>query len=199
MRNDSPHSGVTCLTCHLDSMQTIHSSGEPMFVPHITVQDPAYATGAICSGCHPVAENNEYDCQVCHMPEIDGGWADGPRFEKIAGMLHHSHVFAGSRDPEMIGSGLAMEVEPGGNSLRVEVANLVDAHHVPITGQHRLEVALSRSSGRPMQREPVKLEAGGQVELTLPRAGAAVVELRFYPGPEVWPDSFYVIQREVIE
>jgi hypothetical protein len=196
-REESPHSGVDCLSCHVDSSGTIWGTGETLYVPHFTRREPSYSTAAACAPCHPLARGSEYDCQLCHMPDQSGPPAAGPHLEQTAGATHRSHRIVGSRDPEMAASGVSLEVKLVGDNVKFEVTNLVDAHELPANKRRGLLVALCEPGKKtPLWNELIKLEPGGSVELSAPRSGATVAELRFYPSTEVWPDSFYVLQRE---
>jgi len=202
-RKESLHLGVDCLACHMDREMVAFSSGERRFVPHFTRMESIYSQGRFCTGCHSWAKGSGFDCQGCHMPELEGANSDGAHFSKADGATHRSHSWPGSRNPEMLARGAALNATRSGKQLGLSVTNLVGAHSFPAAGGHRAEiVVLSESSAEPVWEQTVSLAIDSTAEYSVELGGAGartLVELRFYPAPEFWPDSFYVLHREMID
>ena len=198
-RGNSPQAGVDCISCHLDTEMVIWSSGEGMYVPHWTRQAPVYASGEFCAGCHSWAGPDPADCQECHMRPVAGLSADGPHLESPPGATHRSHRWAASRDPQVLAEAVAFKAVARGPDYTVEVTNLVPTHPFPGTHHRTAMVALvTESRTEPLWRESLSLAADSTATFTvkLPETtGATWFELRFYPAPAIWPDSFYVVQR----
>ena len=202
-REDSLHLGVDCLACHMDDDMVAWSGAQQRFVPHFTSMDSIYSQGRFCTGCHSWGKESGFDCQECHMPEIEGGGSDGPHIGKVDGATHRSHGWPGSRNPEILAQGAALTAVRNGKRLGLSVANLVGAHSFPVSSGHRAEiVVLAESSLSPVWEQSVTLAVDSTAEYSVElgdiRAGA-LVELRFYPAPAVWPDSFYVLHKEMID
>ena len=202
-RKDSLHLGVDCLACHMDKDMVAFSSGEQVFVPHFTRTDSIYSQGRFCSGCHSWAKDTGFDCQECHMPELEGDGSDGAHIGKKAGATHRSHRWPGSRNPEILAQGAVLSATRSGEQLSLSVTNLVGAHSFPAAGGHRAEiVVLPESSANPVWEQSVSLAVDSTAEYSVKLSEArvrALVELRFYPAPELWPDSFYVLHKETID
>ncbi len=196
LRSDNRAGGVDCLSCHMDDDRQIWSSGDSLYVPHFTAKAARYATGAFCASCHKWAANSEFDCQGCHMPSAKGGSSSGKHIAAQPRATHSSHRFSGSRDPVFLSGGAELKVAAEGNEFAITVTSLVPAHAFPAVEHHSLVLAVAaEKNGEPGWNSEIELEPGGSVELQAPAAGGAVVELRFYPSTQVWPDSFYVLQR----
>lgn len=195
-RQDSRQSGIDCLSCHVDAGQTIWSSAEPLYVPHWTNQAERYSGAEFCAGCHRWADGNKFDCRKCHMPSVDGAAADAGHADDGSVRTHRSHRMSGSRDPVMLASGAEMAVTGNGDSLSVAITNLVLAHSFPVSAHHSLILAVTSPDGSDrLWERKVKLEANATMRLSAPAGENTVVELRYYPSAEVWPDSFYLLQR----
>ncbi len=196
LRDGDKSDGVDCLSCHVDADRMIFSTGDSLFVPHFTAKAAHYATGAFCVSCHKWAKKSEFDCQDCHMPSAPGGSSSGKYIASQTEASHSSHRFSGSRDPEFLSDGAELSVELSGSKLEMTVASLVPAHTFPAVKHHSLMLAVvSKERGDAGWSSEIELEAGGTLKLEAPAEHGAVVELRFYPSTEVWPDSFYVVQR----
>ena len=202
-REDSFHLGVDCLACHMDKEMVAFSSGEQGFVPHFTRTDSTYSQGRFCSGCHSWAKGSGFDCQECHMPGLEGAGSDGAHIEKVVGATHRSHGWPGSRNPEMLAQGAVLTATRNGKQMSLSVTNLVGAHSFPAAGGHRAEiVVLPESSASPVWEQSVRLAIDSTAEYSVGLSEArarALVELRFYPAPELWPDSFYILHKEMID
>ncbi len=130
------------------------------------------------------------------MPPATGGTSSGKYIARQPEATHSSHRFSGSRDPEFLSNGAELDVAADGKELSITVTSLVPAHGFPVSKHHSLMLAVAgKKSGETVWSSEIKLEAGGSVKLQAPAVDGAVVELRFYPSTEVWPDSFYVVQR----
>ena len=196
LRQGDRSGGVDCLSCHMDSDKQIWSTGDSLYVPHFTAKAAHYSTGAFCASCHKWAESSEFDCQDCHMPSARGGLSSGKYIADQPGVSHSSHRFSGSRDPDFLSDGAELSVEANGNKLEITITSLVPAHTFPAVDHHSLVLAVvAGERGEPAWSNEIKLEAGGTLDLEAPAGRGSVVELRFYPSTEVWPDSFYVMQR----
>ena len=202
-REDSLHLGVDCLACHMDKDMVAWSSGEQRYVPHFTRMNRMYSQGRFCTGCHRWGKGTGFDCQECHMPELRGANSDGPHIGKVTGATHRSHSWPGSRNPEILAQGAVLTSIRNGKQLSVSVTNVVGAHSFPVGDHHRAEiVVLSESSLDPVWGQSVKLAPDSTAEYSVKLRSArarAIVELRFYPAPAVWPDSFYVLYKEMID
>ncbi|MFH1069091.1 MAG: multiheme c-type cytochrome [Candidatus Glassbacteria bacterium] len=198
-RADSLQLGVDCISCHLDGERVAWSSGPTKYAPHWTRQAAIYASGNFCIGCHSWAPKDAFDCQECHMPLQAGPAADGPHLESPQGAAHRSHRWAASRDLETLAQAVSLTVRGGGESLWVEVANLVPAHQFPANSHRSAEIVLMDESGRePSWRQSLTLAADSTANFAVKAAGgpgSAWFELRYFPGPAVWPDSFVVVRR----
>jgi len=202
-RADTHELGVDCLACHMDSSLTAWSSGEERYVPHWTRQEKIYSSAAFCGGCHAWGRGSAFDCQTCHMPRVEGGSSDGPRIGVTAGATHASHRWEGSRDPELFSGAAGLEAIRRGDSLEVTVSSLLSAHYFP-QSRHRLMkvAALAGNDGGKVWETDLRLapDSTAQFLVALPENMPGLrVELRFYPVPEVQPDSFYVIRRRILE
>ncbi len=202
-REDSLHLGVDCLACHMDKDMVAWSSGQQRYAPHFTRMDTMYSQGRFCTGCHGWGKESGFDCQECHMPELRGANSDGPHIEKVTGATHRSHSWPGSRKPEMLSQGVVLTAIRNGRELSLSVTNVVEAHTFPVIDRHQAEiVVLPESSLNPFWRQSVKLVRDSTAEYSVELRDAnahALVELRFYPVPAIWPDSFYVLHKEMID
>jgi hypothetical protein len=203
LRSDSLESGVDCIACHMDNDLVAYSSGKELTVPHWVKKNDIYARGLFCTGCHRWGKNVELDCQDCHMPETAGAAADGPHFAPAQGASHLSHRWAGSRDPEKLAEGASLEARRNGESLVVKVTNEVGAHSFPVSGNRGAKVVIfTGDAGRPLFEEPVRLapDSAAEYSVRLPDNNTQTrIELRFYPAPAVWPDSFYALVRRLVK
>ncbi|HUU26167.1 MAG TPA: multiheme c-type cytochrome [archaeon] len=203
MREDSLELGVDCVACHMDSDLVAYSSGEELMVPHWVKKSDTYARGSFCAGCHTWGKTGGLDCQDCHMPDIEGAAGDGPHLERREGATHASHLWSGSRNPQTLARGALLEAHRLGGTLSVKVTNLVGVHSFPANGHHKMKVVLIPSPlGQPAWEDSVKLGPDSTAEYSVKLPGSETadrVELRFYPAPSVWPDSFYVLTKKVVD
>ena len=137
------------------------------------------------------------------MTELEGASVDGPYFERKEGATHRSHLWPGSREPRMLAQGVLLEVNRHEGNLNVKVTNLVGAHSFPVNRRHRAEVMIiSSSSGQSFWKEPFRLapDSTAQYSVKLSKGkDTPRIELRFYPAPAVWPDSFYILDERLVE
>jgi hypothetical protein len=103
----------------------------------------------------------------------------------------------------MLAQGAVLTATRNGKQLSLSVTNLVGAHSFPVAGGHRADiVVLPESSVNPVWEQSVSLAVDSTAEYSVKLSEAttrALVELRFYPAPELWPDSFYVLHKEIID
>ena len=176
---DAAALGVACVTCHVRDDVVIAAPGEGEPAPHAIERDPAFAATAACASCHEFAFPDadlrdtkklmqstvqehatsrfaERSCSDCHMPRN----ADG----------QVSHVFAASRDPEMLRSAVEVSaVRVDADTIEIGLATTRVGHAFP-TGDllRRIEVRaeadgktarryLARHFGRQRQRSGIVL------------------------------------------
>jgi hypothetical protein len=205
LRADSLQAGVDCLACHMDRDRVAWSCGDTLYVPHWVRANRIYAEGKFCAGCHGWAEKAGEGCQDCHMPAVAGADADYPGLTPQSGQTHRSHACEGSRNPEMLARGAALETARKGRSLTLSVSNLIPVHAFPQDKRRRAEVLVVPVPGgqaAALWRETLKLapDSTARFAVDLPGQTAAVrVQLRFYPAPAVWPDSFYLLVDRKVE
>ena len=199
LRKDNHESGIDCRSCHLDTEMVIWSSGSKKFVPHWTHQSEIYSTGEFCAGCHSWAREDVSDCSICHMPSVEGPAADGPHLEAVPGATHLSHRWAGSTDPDLVGSAVSLEVNTVGEALDVELTNMVFAHKFPATDHRKVVlVLLEMENGQVLWEEPVAIPASSTVNFRIESSLAVDggrLELRYYPAPEIGSEQFFVIGK----
>jgi hypothetical protein len=180
----------------------VWSSGEKKFVPHWTQQAKIYSTGEFCAGCHSWAKESGTDCSICHMPAVDGPSADGPHLEQVPGATHLSHRWAGSTDPDLIASALSMEVETSGDELAVEITNLVFAHKFPATDHRKVLLVLVDTEGKVTWEKQVAIPASSTVIHVIEKPEAPegfILQVRYYPNPEIGSDQFFEVGTYKIE
>jgi hypothetical protein len=98
----------------------------------------------------------------------------------------------------MVEAAVLLEVVPEGEKLTIEVTNVVPAHEFPAVDDRVAEVALvNGQTGEVLWQEAVTVQADSTTRLSVERPVAEhgfSIELRFYPGPALWPDRYYVLQ-----
>ncbi len=199
-REDSLEAGVNCSSCHLDRESVAWADGSERWVPHVTGKSEKYSSGEFCAGCHALGKEVALDCQQCHMPEEPGAATAGAIIAPArAGATHRSHRFAGSREPEAMRRGAELAAERREGALELRVTSTTGAHLFPVVRHHELRPTLMR--GREvLWQQAVTLGPDSTALFRLPIEGPGLAaELRFYPVPELWPDSCYVLQRLALD
>ncbi|MCE5272855.1 cytochrome c family protein [bacterium] len=198
-RSDSLGTGVDCLACHMDSCLTAYCSGTDLTVPHWVRSEPGFTEARFCTGCHSWGRGAEIACQDCHMTA-----GPGPSSVAKAGgasATHRSHRWEGSDSPDFIRGAESLAAARSADSLVLTLSNLLPAHAFPQGSHRKAELLLfgaAAGADSALWREPVRLEADSVARYPfgsdVAPAGARV-ELRYYPLPEVLPDSFYRLER----
>ncbi len=201
LRADTLETGVDCISCHMDRNLTAYSSGKTLTAPHWSRTEKTFSEGRFCTGCHSWGQEGNALCQDCHMPQAAGP----PSVASGAGPTgsHSSHRWPGSLDPEFVRQAQSLEAERGAQGqLLLTLANLLSVHAFPQGTHRRAEVLLFGKDGKkPLWRQELRLAADSSASYVIEPAAAPAgsrVELRYYPVPEVWPDSFYRLESRVI-
>lgn len=152
-RIDPPASadrGVTCASCHRPRLPgaTLRARWRRPGSIHATEVDPDFGGAADCGGCHqfnfPSLDDRgrllAYTAEPMQNTAAEARGAD-------CASCHGDHRFAGSHDPAMVRSALAIEVCANDNSVELRLTNRGAAHNVPTGGVNRYMTArLWRSS-----------------------------------------------------
>lgn len=195
MREDDPHLGVDCASCHRGPDGGILGPFGAVTEAHPSTRSEHFTgagSNALCLACHsrtigPViglgrdfeeAELGErgYRCIDCHMAPIERRLAEG---EELPLRQGRSHRLQTPRDPAFLRQAFAIEVEAEGEVLRVSIANRA-GHRVPgLTDRVlRFTLELLDSSETVLDSFPLEvsrrepLELGRSLRVELPRAGA---------------------------
>ncbi len=196
-RSDSLGTGVDCLACHMDSSLTAYCSGESRTVPHWVRSEPGFGQARFCTGCHSWGRGAEIACQDCHMTESPGEAS----LAKTGGASasHRSHRWEGSDSPDFIRGAESLSAARAADSLVLTLSNLLPAHAFPQGSHRKAELLLLNVAGdSAFWREPVRLAADSAARYSFGPAlspSVARAELRYYPLPELLPDSFYCLER----
>lgn len=201
LRADTLETGVDCISCHMDRGLTAYSSGKILTVPHWVRTERAFSEGRFCTGCHSWGHDGDAVCQDCHMPSAAGpsstASGDGSKAS------HRSHRWPGSLDPEFVRQAQSLETVRGAQGqLVLTLANLLSVHAFPQEKHRRAELLLFGQDGeKPLWRGDVRLAADSSARYIIDPAASPAgsrVELRYYPVPEVRPDSFYSLESRII-
>lgn len=116
---------------------------------------------------------------------------------------HRSHRWPGSLDPEFVRQAQSLETVRGAQGqLVLTLANLLSVHAFPQEKHRRAELLLFGQDGeKPLWRGDVRLAADSSARYIIDPAASPAgsrVELRYYPVPEVRPDSFYSLESRII-
>jgi hypothetical protein len=201
LRADTLETGVDCIACHMDRGLTAYSNGRAASVPHCVRTEKAFSEGRFCTGCHSWGQAVEADCQDCHMPSAAGPSNVASGADSTAG--HRSHRWPGSLDPEFVRGAQSLDaVRDTRGQLVLTLANLLSVHAFPQETHRRAELLLfGQDDKKPLWREGVRLAADSSARYVIDPAASPAgsrVELRYYPVPEVWPDSFHLLESRMI-
>jgi hypothetical protein len=222
-REEDPHLGVTCTTCHLgaDGETILGPAGHPTEA-HPSARHEFFdpdAGSALCVSCHDVTigpvigvakdwlRSGEADggdsCVDCHMPKIRRPWANDPETgQPLEVRRGRSHLIEGPRDPDFLRQALYLEAEfeEAGPILRVQ--NLT-GHRVPglVDRELTLEVRAFDEAGQELARTERTfdhrsyLPLDREVEVPLEAPRAARIEVRGRHRAPGIPKGVWFLER----